>query len=233
MFNHVQIAETLSSERSNVIGRTTEVTLQDLTSDFSKMHIKLRFQVYEVNGFDAHTRFMGHSLTSDYIRRLTRRKHSKTDGVIDVRTKDNALIRVKPMAVTEKRIQVAQQRAIRAVMNEVTLQTGRSKTSSELIKDIISGNLSKNILKACKVIYPLKRVEIRRSEVLENPTIEIIPEKVEEEETEEIIKKEAESDGLKEDKSVPSPPKEPAPDIKEKEEKPSDSEHKPEDTPKE
>ncbi len=233
MFNHVQIAETLSSERSNVIGRTTEVTLQDLTSDFSKMHIKLQFQVYEVNGFDAHTRFMSHSLTSDYIRRLTRRKHSKTDGVIDVRTKDNALIRVKPMAVTEKRIQVAQQRAIRAVMNEVTLQTGRTKTSSEFIRDIISGNLSKNILKACKVIYPLKRVEIRRSEVLENPTIEIIPEKVEEEEKEEIIGEEVEGEGEKKDESAASPPKEPAPDIQEKEKKPSDSDDEPVDTPKE
>jgi small subunit ribosomal protein S3Ae len=129
---------------------------------------------------------MGHSLTSDYIRRLTRRKHSKTDGVFDVRTKDKALIRVKPMAVTDKRIQVAQQRALRAVMNKITIEIGKKKTTSEFVRDIISGNLSKDILKACKAVYPLKRVEIRKSEVLEMPTIDIKPEKEETEEKEEI-----------------------------------------------
>jgi len=174
MFNNTQIAETLSDETDKVIGRVTEVTMQDLTGDFSKMHIKLHFRIHEISGLDAHTRFVGHSLTSDYIRRLTRRKHSKTDGVFDVQTKDQAIIRVKPMAVTEKRIQVSQQQAIRGIMGDIIKKEAEKSMSSEFIREMLSGNISRNILKACKPIYPLKRVEIRKSEVRKAPSEEII-----------------------------------------------------------
>lgn len=185
MFNNTQIAETLSDEREKVVGRVTEVTMQDLTGDFSKMHIKLLFKVDEVNGFDARTRFIGHTLTSDYIRRLTRRKHSKTDGVFDVLTKDKALVRVKPMAVTEKRIQVSQQQAIRRIMGKVISKEAAKSLHSEFIREMLSGNISKNILKACKPIYPLKRVEIRRSEVLRLPTEKVVEAPIEAEKEEE------------------------------------------------
>ncbi len=170
MFKNEHIAETLSDEKEKLIGRVTEVTLQDLTGDFSKMHIKLQFKINEVSGFDAHTQFVGHTLTSDYIRRLTRRKHSKTDGVFDVQTKDKALVRVKPMAVTEKRIQVSQQQAIRRIMGKIINKEAKGRISSEFIREMLSGNISKQILKACKPIYPLKRVEIRKSEILRFPT---------------------------------------------------------------
>lgn len=186
MFNNAPIAETLSDEGEKVIGRVTEVTMQDITGDFSKMHIKLQFKISEITGFDAHTQFVGHTLTSDYIRRLTRRKHSKTDGVFDVLTKDKALIRIKPMAVTEKRIQVSQQQAIRGIMGNIITMEAKKNLSSEFIREMLSGNISKNILKACKPIYPLKRVEIRKSEVLRFPTEKVVeaPQEEEKEESE-------------------------------------------------
>ena len=185
MFNNTQISETLSDESTKVIGRITEVTMQDLTGDFSKMHIKLQFKINDVSGFDAHTRFIGHTLTSDYIRRMTRRKHSKTDGVFDVQTKDKALIRVKPMAITEKRIQVSQQQAIRRIMGTTVSTEAAKSMSSEFIKEMLSGNISKHILKACKPIYPLKRVEIRKSEMVRWPEEKVV--KAPEEGVEEVL----------------------------------------------
>ncbi|UCG69428.1 MAG: 30S ribosomal protein S3ae [Thermoplasmata archaeon] len=212
MFNNAQIAETLSDEREKIIGRVTEVTMQDLTGDFSKMHIKLQFKISEVSGFDAHTQFVGHTLTSDYIRRLTRRKHSKTDGVFDVLTKDKALIRVKPMAVTEKRIQVSQQQAIRGIMGKVISNEAVKNMHSEFVKEMLSGNMSKNILRACKAVYPLKRVEIRRSEVLRSPEEKVVEAPSEEERIEvEPVKSEellsegkVEMEGM-EDEPIPGP----------------------------
>jgi small subunit ribosomal protein S3Ae len=203
MFNNTQIAETLSDEGEKVLGRVTEVSMQDITGDFSKMHIKLQFKIKEVSGFDAHTQFVGHTLTSDYIRRLTRRKHSKTDGVFDVLTKDKALIRIKPMAVTEKRIQVSQQQAIRGIMGTIISKQAKKSLSSEFIREMLSGNISKSILKACKPIYPLKRVEIRKSEVLRFPSERVIetaeeaPEKIEPE-----VPKEPEPEKIMETQTV-------------------------------
>ena len=69
-FENVTIADTLADKPANLINRVTEVSLQDLTNDFRKSHIKLFFKIYEVEETNAHTKFIGHSLTSDYLRRM-------------------------------------------------------------------------------------------------------------------------------------------------------------------
>jgi small subunit ribosomal protein S3Ae len=167
MFNTVELGETPSSDPATLMGRSTEVTVHELTGDFSKMHIKMRFNVTDIRGLEAHTSFVGMDLTSDYVRRLTRRKRTKTDHVIDVRTKDGFVVRIKPMSITEQRIQAAQETAIRNIMTTTLTEQAANMTVSELVKAIITGDLSKDLSTAAKVIIPIKRIEIRKSEVLQ------------------------------------------------------------------
>jgi len=169
MFEAVQIGETLADSPDKITGRIIDVTLQQLTGDFSKMHIKLHFRIDNISGSDAFSNFIGHSLTSDYIRRLTRRKRSKMDGIYDVLTKDGFIVRVKPFAVTEKRIQTSQQHAIRMKMKNIVEEQARNKLVSEFIREMLAGDLSAKIFRECKPIYPIKRVEIRRSEIIGIP----------------------------------------------------------------
>ena len=134
MFNEAEIGETPSADPEYVIGRTVEVTVQDLTGDFSKMHIKLRFKVSSVDGHDAKTEFIGHDLTSDYVRRLTRRKKTKTDHVVDIVTKDGFSYRIKTMAIADKRIQSSQEDAMRRVIGETLVAMGQEQTLSQMVK---------------------------------------------------------------------------------------------------
>jgi len=166
IFGASVIGETLADAPEKLEGRVTQITLQDITGDFSQMHVKLNFQIDRVVGLDAHTAFVGHDLTSDYIRRLTRRKHSKMDGVYDVVTLDGYRLRIKPLAITERRIKTSQQEAIRQMMERVVAEGAGKATLPEVIRAMISGELSKHIFRTCKPIYPIKRVEIRRSQVL-------------------------------------------------------------------
>jgi small subunit ribosomal protein S3Ae len=166
MFNEIEIGDTPSADPSNLIGRTVEVTVQDLTGDFSKMHIKLKFKVNEVDGHDAKTVFTGHDLTVDYVRRLTRRKKTKTDHVVDVTTKDGFEMRVKIMSIAEKRIQSSQEEAMRRIMGETVKELSSEMTMADLVKNVISGDLARNVARACRVVIPIKRVEIRKTEVL-------------------------------------------------------------------
>ena len=180
MFQGLEIAETLSDEPEKLIGRISEVTLQDLTGDFSKMHIKLQFKIHNYKNDIAYTKFVGHDLTSDYIRRQTRRKRSKMDGVYDVLTKDGYTIRVKPMAITEKRIQTSQQQAIREIMMQEIKNSAEKAVLSEFVKEMVSGDLSSQIFNSSKHVYPIKRIEIRKSEILNEPDIpEGVPGEVE------------------------------------------------------
>jgi len=165
MFNKQLLGETVADDPSKVLGRIAQVTVQDLTGDFSKMHIKLHFRVHHVQGSDALTVFVGHDMTSDYVRRLTRRKRTRTDSVFDVKTKDTWTIRVKPMAIADRRIQASKQRVIRQIMEKVVRDSAASLTAGEFVKVMISGDLAKTIAVACKPIQPISRVEIRASEV--------------------------------------------------------------------
>jgi small subunit ribosomal protein S3Ae len=165
MFSKQVLGETPTDTPDKLVGRITEVTVQDLTGDFSKMHIKLAFRVSQVQGQDALTQFVGHDMTSDYIRRLTRRKRTRTDLTVDVVTKDGWNVRVKPMAITDRRIQTSKQRVIRTIMAKVVADVASKQSISELVKGVISGDLAKTIAQACKPIHPVSRVEVRKSEV--------------------------------------------------------------------
>jgi len=171
-FNNAVIAETPADDPGKLKGRITEVTLQDITGDFSKMHIKLKFKVFDITGQEAKTKFIGHDLTSDYIRRQTRRRRSKMDGVYDVLTKDGYKVRVKPMAIAEKRIQTSQQREIRVIMNDVISGSAKTKLFHDFIKTMLDGTLCSDISKKCKIIYPMRRIEIRRSQIIKEPSAE-------------------------------------------------------------
>ncbi len=174
MYERTPVSETLADDPEKVIGRILEISLQDLTGDFTKMHIKLHFRVTEVAGTDAHTTFIGHGLASDYLRRLTRRKRSKTAGVYDVMTKEGYKVRVKPLAITEKRIQTSQQRQIREIMGKVIEKVASEKTLTFFVKDMTTGALSDTMVKECKAIYPLKKVEVAKSEILVFPSADKI-----------------------------------------------------------
>jgi small subunit ribosomal protein S3Ae len=126
-------------------------------------------------------------LTSDYLRRMIRRRKSRVDGVFNVETRDGALVTVKPFAIAEKRIQSSQKTLIRNVMNEVITKEGKGKTLNAFIKDCLDGKIGSEIYKNCKVYYPVKRIEVNKTQVRRLPTIIIEDEKPEEKQEEQIV----------------------------------------------
>ena len=173
LFDGVTIADTLSDDPDNLINRVTEVSLQDLTNDFRRSHIKLYFKINKIEETTAHTQFVGHTLTSDYLRRMIRRRRSKIEGVYEVSTRDGATIRVKPFATTDKRIQNSQRRIVREAMKKTITDQGKTSTLSEFVSKIIDGKMGSDIYKNCKKLYPVKRIEIYKTEVISHPKITI------------------------------------------------------------
>jgi len=172
-FDNVTVADTLADNPNNLINRVTEVSLQDLTNDFRRSHIKLFFKIHKIEEATAHTQFVGHTLTSDYLRRMIRRRRSKIDGVYDVSTRDGATIRVKPFATTDKRVQNSQRKVVREAMKKTITDQAKVCTLAELVKHILDGKTGSDIYKNCKKLYPVKRVEIFKTEVILQPTIMI------------------------------------------------------------
>jgi small subunit ribosomal protein S3Ae len=71
------------------------------------------------------------------------------------------------MSVTDKRIQSSQETAVRTAMTKEVTNMGIEMTMADMMKIIITGEMSKRLSNAAKVIVPIKRVEVRKTEVLE------------------------------------------------------------------
>ncbi|MFA5944961.1 MAG: 30S ribosomal protein S3ae, partial [Candidatus Thermoplasmatota archaeon] len=171
-FSNTVLAETLADEPEKLMARTVEATLHDLTGDMKQMHVKLFFQVKEVTDLNARTEFVGHTMTSDYVRRLVRRGNSKIPLVLDLKTKDGSRVRVKPFAVTDRRCQTTQGQQIRRIMTDILTESAEKNTLAGFLAEILVGDLNNRLFNAARKIFPVRRIEIAKSEILSAPTIE-------------------------------------------------------------
>lgn len=169
MFGKANIGETVADVPEKLVGRVIEVTLGELTNDLSKQNIKLLLKVDSVGGDSAYTKFTGHQLTQDYLRSLVKRSTSNIETNISVSTKDGYTIRVKPSCYTIKRARANQVKAIRAVMNTVIISKAKEMDLEQFVQEVVTGKLSASIYHDVKPIYPLRRVEVRKTEIEAEP----------------------------------------------------------------
>ena len=166
-FEDKEIGETPAKDPELLIGRGVEVTMRELTGDFSKQYIKLRFEIDNVAGDVANTKFTGHKTTTDYVRSMIRRGTSRIDASAVVTTKDDRKIKLQVLAVTIRRAKSSQQRYMRSVIEDLLREAASEKSFDELVKVCVNGKLASEIYHNAKKIYPLKRVEIIKSKVVE------------------------------------------------------------------
>jgi len=162
------IGETIAEDDSRVLGRIYEITQHELDGDFSRMHVKLRFRVIETLNRDALTQFIGHEVMQDHMRRQVRRYRGKMDDVIDVITIDGYHIRVKPLIISQRRINSSRKSAIRELTRDVVMQAGGTSTWVDLQKSILDGTLERDIKDVAVKIHPIRNVMIRKSEMCQS-----------------------------------------------------------------
>ncbi|PCN50355.1 30S ribosomal protein S3ae [Candidatus Geothermarchaeota archaeon ex4572_27] len=170
-FGYTEVGRTIASSPDKLIRRTIWVTLYSLTGDISQQHIKLLFQIVRVEGDTCYTVFKGHDLARDYLRSLVRRGTSRVDGIFDVVTKDGYKLRVMVLAVTMKRAKTSQERAIRRIMREIVERKAQELNFDEFVQEMVLGKIASEVFNAARKIYPLRRVEVRKSKVLAIPEL--------------------------------------------------------------
>ena len=177
------IGETLAEEDDLVIGRHYELMQNELDGDFSKMHVKIKFNVIEVVNKDALTEFIGYDLMKDHVRRLVRRERGKIDDTVDLVYKDGFYIRFKPLIISRGRIKASQKQQMRTIARNVILRVGASSTWLDIQKSLFDGTLENTIKEEVSIIQPVKNLLFRRVQLLqsgvlvdEGPTLDEIHE---------------------------------------------------------
>lgn len=170
-FNFMEIAQVPANDEKNLLNRTIEVTLYDITGDINFLHVKLKFQIVYVVGNKAFTQFKLHELARDYIRSIVRRGSTKVEGWFDVETKDGALLRVAGLALTTHRCKTSQEKAIRKIMGEIIEEKAMKLNFDEFIQEAVLGKIASDIFNSARKIYPLRKAEIMKIKVLKMPPV--------------------------------------------------------------
>ncbi len=161
-FDRAELGETMADEPAKVVGRTIQTTLGELRDDQSQNNTKLTFKVTDVGADSAYTEFIEHELTRDYLRSLVRRGASKVDATVTVLTTDDHRVRIQPVALTTKKADRSQERAIRRVMIDLVEEAGEERDFEGLVESVVDGRLSSAIYGEAKTVYPLRRVEVQK-----------------------------------------------------------------------
>jgi len=159
------IGDTIANGPENLVGRIMQTTLGEIINDYSRQNVKMKFRVNDVAADAAYTEFIGHELTRDYLRSLVKRRTSRIDAHIPVTTKDGKKVDLTVTCYTLTRANLSQTHAIRGLIMERVQAMVKEAEFSALLNGIVTGDISKELFKAVKPLFPIRRVEIIKSKV--------------------------------------------------------------------
>jgi small subunit ribosomal protein S3Ae len=165
MFDGVELGRTPTNDPKTLIGRKVSVNLMTLVNDFRKYYMKFVFKIVSIEGEKAITEFSESECMRDYISRLVVKWSRRIDTVQDLVTKDGVNVRVKCIAVIQRRIKSSIKTAVRNEIKESVKSEVERSTLEQLIEGIISDSIKKHVLSNSQKIYPMRKLEIRRTEV--------------------------------------------------------------------
>jgi small subunit ribosomal protein S3Ae len=164
-FNSVVIGETPSLDPKIINGRVVEMSLMDLTGEATKYYMKLYFKVYELDGSKALTKYFGHTCTRDYIARIVQIRTTRVDTNNILLLKD-AKMRLKSIIICNRNVSNLVKKAVRKAATDMIKEKIGKMTTDEFIKDMISGKIQIELKKELKKIYPIRFLEIRKTEII-------------------------------------------------------------------
>ncbi|CAF0761555.1 unnamed protein product [Rotaria sp. Silwood1] len=164
-------------------GRVFEASLGDLNKlDDEDSYRKFKLICEDVQGRHCLTNFHGMDITTDRLRMLVKKWQTLIEAQADIRTSDGYLLRVFCIGFTMKMrgqitktsyAQHTQIKAIRKKMVEIMTRDIAGSELKEVVNKLVPNSIGAEIEKACRSIYPLQNVNIRKVKVIKKPKFDV------------------------------------------------------------
>ncbi len=174
-FNIVPIAYVPITSDENAIGRVLEVTLYDiLKGDPSQHQYKMYFQIDKVDGDKASTIFKRFEYSKEFLRSLVRRGSSKINFIIDIKTKDGYIFRVKVIALTHRQLNTSRKHALRLIAQDVINKTVPEMTVEQFVQATCYSKINSDIMAAFKKVIRVRHVGLEKVKLIRTADKETI-----------------------------------------------------------
>ena len=173
-FNNIPIAYIPVTSDETAKGRVLEVTLFEiLKGDPSQHQYKLYFQVDKVNQEKATTIFKRYEYAKEFLRSLIRRGSSRINFILDAKTKDGYIFRIKMLALSHRELNTSRKRALRLIAKDVLEKTVRNMTLDQFVQASCYGKINSDIMAAAKKVIHLRHVGLEKVKLVRTAEAEI------------------------------------------------------------
>ncbi len=173
-FNNIPIGYIPITSDETAKGRVLEVTLFEiLKGDPSQHQYKLFFQVDKVNQEKATTIFKRYEYAKEFLRSLIRRGSSRINFILDAKTKDGYIFRIKMLALSHRELNTSRKRALRLIAKDVLEKTVRNMTLDQFVQASCYGKINSDIMAASKKVIHLRHVGLEKVKLVRTAEAEI------------------------------------------------------------
>ena len=174
-FNVIPIAYVPITSDENAIGRVLEVTLYDiLKGDPSQHQYKMYFQINKVDGDKASTIFKRFEYSKEFLRSLVRRGSSKINFIMDIKTKDGYIFRIKVIALTHRQLNTSRKHALRLIAQDIINKTVPEMTVEQFVQATCYSKINSDIMAAIKKIIRVRHVGLEKVKLIRTADKETI-----------------------------------------------------------
>ena len=166
-----EISLSIGNSPEGMVGRKIEVPVSDFTGNFKRANAKMIFKVLSCQGSKCTSEFVGHSLSDDYIRRMVRRRKERLDIIKEVATSDKVNMVLKIVIVTDGKLNTSKRAEVRKTVEIFLVEKAATMAYGELAKYVIGDEIYGDIVNTTKDVYPLKKIEMRKSVLSRSSTV--------------------------------------------------------------
>ena len=173
-FNNVPVAYVPITDEENAVGRVFEVTLFDiLKGDPSQHQYKMYFQLNKIQDDKATTIFKRYEYAKEFLRSLVRRGSSKINFIIDAKTKDGHIFRLKVLALTHRQLNTSRKHALRLIAKDVIEKTVPQMTIDQFVQATCYGKINSDIMAAAKKLIRMRHVGLEKVKLVRTAEKEV------------------------------------------------------------
>jgi len=161
-FNEQEIGQIYLEEPQLGVGRTATVSLMTLTGEPKNQNVRVSFSIKAVSGSKLATDIIGYSLSPAATKRMVRRGKSKLQLSFTTKTKDNKVIRIKPLIITRGKPGGIVLTSLRNTAKAILIKELGKRTFEDLMKEVIQKKFQRALSDSLRKTYPIQLCEIKR-----------------------------------------------------------------------
>ncbi|MBW2967261.1 hypothetical protein KY362_02130 [Candidatus Woesearchaeota archaeon] len=161
VFQERELGKSIAYESDSLVGRSVAVNLMSLTGNIKKQNIVITFKVDKVRGDTGYTRVDKYEVVPSAVKRKVRRQRDRLDESFQCVTKDNKIVRIKPLVVTSVRTSSLVKTSLRKHLIQQMMNAIRKIDYDSFVMELVNDRFQKDIKNKINRVVPIRSVDVR------------------------------------------------------------------------